>query len=117
MKFELCHLRNLSDSFAFLGAHDAYTCSWILSGVNLLLYAAEEEEEPPKKEGFFSKLKDTVTFHHHPKSAETDEEGFFAKLKDKVTFHHHHTPKSVEENNTTSAPDEDNATPKEVISH
>jgi hypothetical protein len=77
----------------------------------------EEEEEPPKKEGFFSKLKDTVTFHHHPKSAETDEEGFFAKLKDKVTFHHHHTPKSVEENNTTSAPDEDNATPKEVISH
>ncbi|CAM6048494.1 unnamed protein product [Sphagnum compactum] len=70
----------------------------------------EEEEEPPKKEGFFSKFKDTVTFHHHPKSAETAEEGFFAKLKDKVTFHHHHPHKSVEENNTSSAPDEDNAT-------
>ncbi|KAH9561824.1 hypothetical protein CY35_05G042800, partial [Sphagnum magellanicum] len=67
----------------------------------------EEDEEHPKKEGFFSKFKDTVTFHHHPKSAETDEEGFFAKLKDKVTFHHHHhPPKSVEEeNNTSSAPD------------
>jgi hypothetical protein len=78
-----------------------------------------EEEEAPKKEGFFSKFKDTVTFHHHHhKSAETDEEGFFAKLKDKVTFHHHHSPKSVEEeNNTSSAPDEDNVTPKEVISH
>ncbi|CAM6026186.1 unnamed protein product [Sphagnum balticum] len=78
----------------------------------------EEAEEPPKKEGFFSKFKDTVTFHHHHKSAETDEEGFFAKLKDKVTFHHHHPHKSVEEENkTSSAPDEDNVTPKEVISH
>ncbi|CAK9272988.1 unnamed protein product [Sphagnum jensenii] len=73
----------------------------------------EEEEEPHKKEGFFSKFKDTVTFHHHHKSAETDKEGLFAKLKDKVTFHHHHPTKSVEENNTSS----DNVTPKEVTSH
>jgi hypothetical protein len=86
--------------------------------VSIFFYAAEEAEEPHKKEGFFSKFKDTITFHHHHKSAETDEEGFFAKLKDKVTLHHHHPTKSVEEeNNTSSAPNEDNVTPKEVISH
>jgi hypothetical protein len=34
---------------------------------------ADTTEEPsPKKEGFFAKLKDKITFHHHPKPAEDE---------------------------------------------
>jgi hypothetical protein len=34
---------------------------------------ADTTEEPPhKKEGFFAKLKEKVTFHHHPKPAEDE---------------------------------------------
>jgi hypothetical protein len=35
-------------------------------------FAAAAEEPPHKKEGFFAKLKEKVTFHHHPKPAEDE---------------------------------------------
>jgi hypothetical protein len=39
---------------------------------SFVIFAAAAEEPSPKKEGFFAKLKDKITFHHHPKPAEDE---------------------------------------------